>query len=159
MRRIAFAFICGLGLGAFAMAQGKIETKWNCAKPDANPMFEVGDEAGHQYALAQGTCAATSSASGEKSGKYTEFDDIWKTMHTGHGRFNVTMDNGDMVYYTYETSGSSDMKKPLSNKWKIVNGTGTHKGTKGSGSCTGHQHEDGGTDWVCTGTTAAAGKM
>ncbi len=159
MRKPIFVAVCLLVLGAAAMAQGKIDTKWHCSKPTSNPMLEVGDVPGHQYALGQGTCTATSGSSGEKSGMYTEFDDVWKASHTGHGRFNVTMDNGDMVYYTYETSGSADIKKPLSNKWKIASGTGKHKGIKGSGSCAGKQLEDGGSDWVCTGTTERGGKM
>ncbi len=159
MRKPIFVAICLLVLGAAAMAQGKIDTKWHCSKPTSNPMLEVGDVPGHQYALGQGTCTATGGGAGEKSGMYTEFDDVWKASHTGHGRFNVTMDNGDMVYYTYETSGSSDIKKPLSNKWKIASGTGKHKGIEGSGSCTGKQLEDGGSDWVCTGTTEMGGKM
>lgn len=91
---IAMLFV----LGAAAMAQ-KIDTKWNCAKPSTNPTVAVGDVPDHSYALAQGTCTATSSGSGEKSGAYTEFDDVWKATMTGHGRFNVTMDNGDMVLH------------------------------------------------------------
>jgi len=154
MRKRLFVAFCLLVLGSLAVAQGKIETKWNCAKASTNPSLEVGDVAGHAYALGQGTCTATSSGSGEKSGAYTEFDEAWKASYTGHGRFNVTMDNGDMVYYTYESSGPSDIKKPATNKWKIVSGTGKQKGVKGSGSCSGTRHEDGSSDWACTGTTS-----
>jgi hypothetical protein len=154
MRKLLFVAFCLLVLGSVAMAQGKIDTKWNCAKPSTNPTLEVGDVPAHSYALAQGTCSATSSASGEKSGAYTEFDEPWKASYTGHGRFNVTMDSGDMVYYTYEASGPNDIKKPANNKWKIVSGTGKQKGIKGSGSCSGTRHDDGSSDWVCTGTTS-----
>ena len=150
-KRLLVVF-CLLVLASVAMAQ-KIDTKWNCAKPSTNPMVAVGDVPDHSYALAQGTCTAASSGSGEKSGAFTEFDEVWKATMAGHGRFNVTMDSGDMVYYTYETSGSNDLKKPAANKWKIVSGTGKHKGVKGSGSCSGTRHEDGSSDWVCTGTS------
>lgn len=157
MRKLVFVAFCLLVFGSAAMAQ-KIDTKWNCMKPTTNPMLEVGDVPAHQYALGQGTCSATASGSGEKSGAYTEFQEMWKASFTNHGRFNVTMDNGDMVYYTYEGSGSPDVKKPLANKWKIVSGTGKHKGVKGAGSCSGNLREDGGSDWVCTGTTSMASK-
>jgi hypothetical protein len=140
--------------GAAATAQGKIGTKWNCTKPSTNPMLAVGDVPDHSCALAQGTCTAASNGCGEKSGAYTEFDESWKATMTGHGRFNVTVDNGDMVYYTYETSGPNDIKKPAANKWRIVGGTGEDKGIKGSGSCSGTRHDDGSSDWVCTGTSS-----
>ena len=95
---------------------------------------------------------ASASSSGEKSGAYTEFQELRKESFTNHGRFDATMDNGDMAYYSYEGSGPTDISKPVSNKWKIVGGTGKHKGMKGSGSCSGTRHEDGSSDWACTGT-------
>jgi hypothetical protein len=151
MGKLAFIAWCLLAFGSAVMAQ-KIDTKWHCGKPSSNPSFDVGDVAGHTYALGQGTCNATSSGSGEKSGAYTEFDEAWKASYANHGRFNVTMDNGDMVYYTYEMSGAADGKKLL-NKWKIVSGSGKRKGIKGSGTCAGMRNDDGSSDWECTGTT------
>jgi hypothetical protein len=151
MRTSWFVVFCLLVLGPAAMAE-KIDTKWHCDKPTSNPTLEVGDVAGHSFALGQGTCTATASKSGEKTGAFTEFDELRKESFTGHGRFNVTMDNGDMVYYTYETSAPTDISKPASNKWKIVSGTGAHKGIKGSGRCSGTRHQDGSGDWTCTGT-------
>lgn len=152
MHKLMLVALCLLALGSAAMAQDKLEDKWNCAKPSATQSFDVGDVAGHSYVIAQGACEATSSSSGEKTGSYTEFQELWKASFTNHGRFNVTTDNGDKVYYTYEGSGPSDIKKPASNKWKIVGGTGKHKGIKGSGSCSGDRHDDGTSDWTCTGT-------
>ena len=154
MRKIAFV-VCLLAMATAAMAQ-KVETKWHCTKPAENPMLKVGDEPDHSYALAQGSCTASSSKSGEKSGAWTEFDDVWKASMTSHGRFNVTMDGGDMIYYTYEASGAPDAKK-LANKWKIVSGTGKHKGIKGSGTCSGMRNDDQSSDWECTGTTMMGG--
>ena len=153
MGRIAFALWL-LMCVTMAMAQN-VDTKWHCDKPGQNPMLAVGDMPDHSYALAQGACNATAGTNGDKSGAFTEFDETWKERYTGHGRFNVTTDNGDMVYYTYQTMGSADIKKPASNKWQIVGGTGKHKGIKGSGSCKGTRHEDGSSDWECTGTTTA----
>jgi hypothetical protein len=154
MRRLVLVGVCLLWFGSAVMGQ-KIDTKWHCTKPAENPMLKVGDVPGHVYALAQGTCDATGGGAGEKSGAWTEFQEIWKSSFASHGRFNVTMDDGDMVYYTYEISGKPD-SKDLSNKWKIVSGTGKHKGAKGSGTCSGTRNEDGSSDWECSGTVAMA---
>jgi hypothetical protein len=151
MSRIAF-LVCMLMCVTAAMAQN-VDTKWHCTKPAENPMLKVGDVPDHNYALAQGTCDAESSGVGEKSGAWTEFQETWKGSFASHGRFNVTTDGGDMVYYTYEYSGKPDDKK-LSNKWKIVSGTGKHKGIKGAGTCSGVRNDDGSSDWECTGTTS-----
>ena len=148
MRKILFVTFFLLVFGSSAMAQNKVDTKWHCPKQSADHSFAVGDVPDHSYMILQGTCKATSSGSGfaEKSGAYTEFRETWKASFTWHGRFNVTMDNGDTVYYTYEGS------KPASNKWTILSGTGKYKGIKGSGTCLGTLHEDGSSDWACTGT-------
>ena len=150
MRKL-FCFAMLLVLGTAAMAQ-KIDTKWHCATPTANHALAVGDEPDHSYSITQGGCIATSGSSGEKTGAYTAFQEAWKASSTSHGRFNVTMDNGDMEYYTYEGSAPPDITKPATNKWKIVGGTGKHKGMKGSGNCSGTRHADGSSDWACTGS-------
>ena len=155
MRNLLLVAFCLLLFGTVMMGQ-TIDTKWHCTKPAENPMLKVGDVPDHSYALAQGTCDAKSSGAGEKSGAWTEFQEIWKTSFASHGRFNVTMDDGGMVYYTYEYSGKNDDKQ-LTNKWKIVSGTGKHKGVKGSGTCSGTRNDDGSSDWECTGTTSMAG--
>lgn len=148
MRKLLIAAISLLVFGSAAAAQNKIETKWQCAKQSAEHSFAVGDIPNHNYMILQGTCTAVSSDSGfaEKSGAYTEFRETWKVSFTWHGRFNVTMGNGDMVYYTYEGS------EPTSNKWTIQSGTGKHKGIKGSGTCAGKLNKDGSSEWTCTGT-------
>ena len=151
MRKQFFVALCLFVFASAAMAQ-KIDTKWHCVTPTATHQLNVGDEPDHSYVIAQGGCTATATVSGEKSGAYTEFQELWKASYTNHGRFNVTMDNGDMVYYTYEGSGPTDITKPAANKFKIVRGTGTHKGMKGSGSCSGTRHDDGSSDWACTGS-------
>jgi hypothetical protein len=145
-----------------AMGQSKVDTKWHCSKPSTEQKLEVGDVPDHYYSIGQGTCDATSSSGDlkEKSGSYTEFHDAWKASYKLHGYYNATMENGDKVYYTYEGSNSTDPAKPVSNKWKIVGGTGKCKGIKGSGGCTGKMNSDGSDDLTCTGTySAGADKM
>ena len=154
MRKLMFVVCFVALLASAAMAQGKIETKWQCQKPSAEHHFDVGDVPDHNYSIAQGTCTATASGKdfAEKSGQYTEFDEMWKASMTGHGRFNVTMESGDKIYYTYETSGPIEPGKPVGNKWKVASGTGKYKGIKGSGSCSGKRSADGSSTWECNGT-------
>ena len=154
MRKLLFVVYSLMVFASAAMAQGKVDTKWHCSKPVTEHKLNVGDMPDHTYSIIQGSCNATSGGSGfaEKTGDYTEFDETWKATMTGHGRYNVTMDNGDKVFYTYETSGSTDITKPASNKWKILSGNGKYKGIKGSGTCSGKLSADGAADWTCTGT-------
>jgi hypothetical protein len=154
MRKFAFVAFCMLVSGSAAMAQSKINTVWHCAA-DASKQasFDVGDVAGHSYAIVQGTCTATKTATGDKTGAFTEFDENWTASYTNRGRFNVTKDSGDMVYYSYSGSGPADIKKPAKNTWKILSGTGKQKGITGSGGCTGVRNADGSSDWTCTGTS------
>lgn len=154
MRKLIVVGLCVLVVASAAFAT-KIDTKWSCSKPSENPKFDAGDAPDHSYAIAKGTCNATAGSSGEKSGAYVEMQEVSATSIKAHGTFNVTMDNGDMVYYTYDNTGSADMKKPLTNKWKIVGGTGKHKGAKGMGSCTGKQNADESSTWECTGSVEA----
>jgi len=154
MRKLGFLAFCLLLFGSVVIGQ-TIDTKWHCSKAAENPTLKVGDVPDHSYGLAQGTCEATAGGAGEKSGAWTEYQEMWKASFTTHGRFNVTMDNGDMVYYTYEVSGTPDSNK-LSNKWKIVRGSGKHKGIKGSGTCSGTRNDDGSSDWECMGTLSMA---
>ena len=157
MRKLRLVAVCLAMFASAAMAQSKLETKWHCDKPAAMQKMDVGDVPDHSYAIAQGACHATpGDGMASKTGAYTEFQELWKAKFTNHGRFNVTTDNGDMAYYTYEGSGPTDIKTPATNKWQIHNGTGKVKGVKGSGSCSGDRHDDGTSDWTCTGTYAMA---
>ena len=154
MRTFLLVALALLVSGSIAMAQDKIDTKWHCSKAATEHKLDVGDTPDHTFLISQGTCDATSSDGDlkEKSGEYTEFHDGWKASFKFHGYFNATTDNGDKVHYTYEGSASTDITKPAANKWKIVSGSGKHKGIKGSGGCAGKVNADGSADWECTGT-------
>ena len=154
MRKLLFVACSLLVFGSVTMAQNKVDTKWHCPKDSVSHKLDVGDVPDHSYVIAQGTCTATASDSGfsEKTLGYTEFREIWKAFYNLHGRVNVTMDNGDMVYYTYEGSASTDNTKPYSQKWKLLSGTGKYKGIKGSGACSGKFNTDGSVEIGCTGT-------
>ena len=148
---VAFSLLVSVSV---AMAQSKIDTKWHCPKATTEYKLAVGDVPDHLYWIGQATCDATSSGGDlkEKNGTFTEFHDAWKASFNYHGYFIATTDDGDKVNYTYEGSGSPDVTKPVANKWKIVGGTGKHKGIKGSGTCSGKSNADGSADLECTGT-------
>ena len=155
MRKLLLVAFCLLVSVSVTMAQSKVDTKWHCSKAAAEHKFDVGDAPDHIYWIGQGTCDATSSSGGlkEKTGTFTEFHDAWKASFKYHGYFIATTDSGDKVNYMYEGSTPTDTTKPLSNKWKIVGGTGKNKGIKGSGTCSGKASGDGSSfDWDCTGT-------
>src|ERR1019366_4206369 len=133
MRNFVLVALSLVVSGSVAMAQSKIDTKWHCSKATTENKLDVGDMK-------------------EKTGQYTEFHDQWKATFNFHGYYNATMDNGDKVNYTYGGSNSTDTTKPVANKWKIVGGTGKHKGIKGSGACSGKVAADGSSDIECTGT-------
>jgi hypothetical protein len=154
MRKFLLVVLALLVSGSIAMAQDKVDTKWHCSKAAAEHKLDVGDAPDHNYWIGQGTCDSTSSSGDlkEKSGEFTEFHDAWKASFNFHGYFNATTDDGDKVHYTYQGSASTDITKPAANKWKIVSGSGKHKGIKGSGSCAGKVNADGSADWECTGT-------
>jgi len=154
MRKLLLVALALVVSGSVAMAQSKIDTKWHCSKAATEYKLDVGDAPDHTYYIGQGTCDATASAGDlkEKNGQYTEFHDAWKTSFDFHGHYNANMADGDKVNYTYEGSSSTDPTKPVSNKWKIVGGTGKHKGIKGSGTCAGKQNADGSSDLECKGT-------
>jgi hypothetical protein len=136
-----------------AMASDKIDTKWHCLKPSEQHQLDAGDIPGHAYGIVQGSCDATAGGSlGEKTGQFTESQEMWKASMSSHGIFISTLDNGDKIRYTYTFSGPMDSTKRMTNRWRIVNGTGKQKGIKGSGTCSGNSNADGSIDWTCTGT-------
>jgi len=157
MQKPVLVMLSLLFLGSIAMAQTMLDTKWHCPKnSNKTTTFDVGDVPDHSYVIAQGTCNATSSESGfkEKTGAYTEFAETWKTSLNVHGRFNVTMDNGDKVFYTYQRAASTETGKPMSQTWNIQNGTGKYKGAEGTGTCFGKSNVDESSDWECMGTVS-----
>ncbi len=153
MRKLMTVGMCLLISASAAMAQSQFKMKWHCGKPAAQQSYEIGDVAGHSYGVAQGNCDAASSSLGEKTGTFTELQEIWTTSFKTRGSFNITTDSGDKMYYTYQAIGDP-AKKTVSEKWTLVGGTGKHKGNHGSGTCHGKLNDDGSSDWDCSGTTS-----
>jgi hypothetical protein len=150
MRTTLLACLC-LGLASLAVAQDKVDVKWHCAPVTTQQKFDVGDMPGHAMGVAQGTCTATSSSLGEKSGAWTETQNLWPKKAATHGTFVVTTDNGDKIYYAY--TGDQNLTAMTGvNKFKVAGGTGKYKSAKGEGSCPGTFNKDGSSDWTCSGT-------
>jgi hypothetical protein len=138
---------------SYALAQSRIDTKWHCPKLSASHTLAVGDTPNHNFTIIQGNCKSTASGAQfpEEESDYTEFQEMVGTSVNVHGRMNVTMRNGDRVYYSYEGSFSTDITKPFSQRWKLESGTGRYKSIKGNGTCSGTVHADGTGDMECIG--------
>jgi len=155
MRKALIVALCLESFVGLTAAESKVDVKWHCEKPTAEKTVEIGDVPGHIYSLAQGTCEASESKIGEKTGKYTEFQEGWKSSFNSRGRFIVTLDSGDKVFYTYDAKGDP-VKKTVKENWTIVGDTRKHRGTSATGTCTGKLNDDGSSDWECSRTTAGA---
>jgi len=155
MRKLIFVVCAVLLFGSAAMSQGKIDSSWRCPKATTEHKLDVGDEPNHAYSISSGSCTATKSmieGVAEKTAVYTEFHDEKAKSTSWHGRFSVTMDNGDKIFYNYAGSGSNDVTKPASGKWTLTGGTGKFKGIKATGTCSVKRSADGSSAFNCTGT-------
>ena len=156
MRNVFFV-ICALCLSAtVAVAQGKIDSQWNCGKATEGHSLDVGDQPGHAYAIAKFSCTAVKGeieGVKEKEGSGTEFDDVRGNGMKGHGVFVEVLSSGDKLYVSYQAKGTSDngQLQSASNEWTIINGTGKLKGAKGKGGCKGKGNPDGSATYDCTG--------
>jgi hypothetical protein len=139
---------------AIALAQKKVDTKWRCSIPSAFHTLPIGDSPNHSFTILQGSCRSISSKADfpEREGVYTEFQELRNLTVIVHGFMDVTMQNGDLVYYKYEGSFSPDITKPFSQRWTFAGGTGRYRSIKGRGSCAGMVHPDRTGDMECTGT-------
>jgi len=153
----ALFVVCSMCLSAsLAMAQGKVDSQWNCGKPTSGNSIDVGDQPGHAYAISQFNCtAAKGEVEGvkEKEGMGTQFDDVKGNASRYHGVFVDTLANGDKLYVSY--TGTATMEKgqvqSASDTWSVTNGTGKVKGAKGKGTCKGKGNPDGYTTFECEG--------
>ena len=150
MRKLMAVAAFLMAFASLTMAQTSFEVKWHCAKP-LSQQYDIGDTPGHSYGLAQGKCDAIGSKTGEKSGVFTEHQEMWKDSFETEGRMIVTMVDGEKTFYTYRATG-----KPTGNtaeeKWSMEGGTGKYKGNKGTGTCSGSFRDDGSSEWSCKGS-------
>jgi hypothetical protein len=161
MRKFLFVVSCLLLCASVSLAQGKVDSHWNCAKATDTHSIEVGDQSNHAYTIGQSTCTATKSEIGgvnEKDAVAAQFVESTGNSSSWHGHFVVTTDSGDKIFYRYSGHGTNKDGQfdAGSNFWSIVGGTGKFKGAKGKGTCTGKGGPDGSASWDCTGTYTLA---
>ena len=154
MRKIAWVASVLLLFASTALAQERVDTRWRCLKPSTFHTVAVGDAPNHNYTIIQGSCKSTASEAGfmEDASGFTEFQEMLNESVSVHGRMNVTMKNGDKVYYSYEGVFSTDTTRPFTQRWNLESGTGRYKSIKGNGTCSGIVHADGTGDMECIGT-------
>lgn len=160
--RNLFWVLCLVCLSAsMALAQGKVDSQWNCGKPTAVQSMDVGDQPGHAYAIAQFNCTATKgeiAGQKEKEGTGTEFDEVKGTAVRLHGVFVETVANGDKLYINYQGTATMDkgQLQSANNTWSIADGTGKFKGAKGKGNCKAKGNPDGSSTFDCAGSYTLA---
>ena len=159
MRKVLLMVCSMFLLASLSVAQEKATSQWNCGKASDAHSIDVGDKAGHTYAVTKTTCTATSGEVGgvkEKEGIGTQFNETMGNTTTWHGVFVVTAENGDKIHYHYSNSGKGVVKDGQfvsgGNKWTMMGGTGKFAKLKGEGTCTGKGDGAGGATWDCTGT-------
>ena len=156
MHKVLFV-VCLMCLSvSVAMAQGKVDSQWNCGKPTDGHSIDAVDQPGHAYAIGQFNCtAAKGELEGvkEKDGMATEFDDLKGNASHFRGVFVETLANGDKVYFSYAGTATLDkgQVQSASNTWSTTNGTGKLKGAKGKGTCKGKGNPDGSSTFDCEG--------
>lgn len=141
---------------ASTLAQTKHDFSGKCAKPEVLQTVPAGDKEGHAFLVQQGKCETTSGeVAGEKSkqGAFSEHGEATGTHSKAWGVYVETYENGDKVYYSYQTSGTTKDGAFVSggNKYQITGGTGKMKGIKGAGSCKLSGNASGGLDYSCAG--------
>jgi hypothetical protein len=150
--------LCVCALFALAVASTPAQTKnsmsGKCTKPDAQSI-PAGDHDGHTFAVQTGTCESMGEIGGVKSkqGKYSEHVDVTGSRSKAWGVYVETFDNGDKVFYNYQTHAKADkgMLASGGNAYQITGGTGKMKGIKGSGTCKLTGTPEGGLVYKCTG--------
>ena len=128
--------VCSMCLSiSGAMAQGKVDSQWNCGKATDGHSVDVGDQPGHAYAISQLNCtAAKGEIEGvkEKEGVVTEFDEVKGNAVRFHGVFVETLGNGDKLHFTYAGTGKMEkgQLQTATEKWSLVSAGRKVKGGK-----------------------------
>lgn len=151
-----------VGLLVFVTSVAGAQTQMSgaalCAPANPTYLIRVGDNPGHAYGLAQGTCTWTKpwEIAGLKNtqGVGTQTQEITGDTTKVRGTFVDTMTNGDKAFYNFEFTLVTKMDGPhvMNHKWELLGGTGKLQGVKGQGTCTATPAgSDGSTNYECRG--------
>jgi len=158
--KVTTFFLCLIvfALVTAASAQTKFSGTQQCAKPDQEHSFQVGDQPNHSFVINQGKCNWTKgweiAGMQSKDTVETIFGEIRRNTLRARGYDVDTMPSGDKTYTGFE--GTFTLKggvpQTASGSWALVGGTGKLKGIKGSGTCKlASAASDGSTTWDCEG--------
>jgi hypothetical protein len=113
------------------------------------PVFPVGDKPGHAFAIAQvkGTWSTPMVIEGIQT--RSEVSTVFIEMDGGNFRNQgcdvATMENGDLMYITWQgtgTLGQNHLPENERGKWQITGGTGKLAGVSGEGTYKSHLSAD-----------------
>jgi hypothetical protein len=108
------ATLAVLMLATFAVAQTKISGASTCGKPDQQQKIEVGDKAGHAFAISQGKCNWTQpmeiAGIQTKEDVVTTFAEISGARAQAHGVVVGTMSNGDKTHVRIQGTDTYKMR-------------------------------------------------
>jgi len=145
--KMVLVFLGAAALAVSASAQTKVSGKTQCKQEPPTPV-EVGDRAGHAFAVGKSACTWTGFEIGGdayKDGTSVSQDEISRGKVTTNGYHTATLASGDKT--TAHFHGSSVMKDGKfvsgSGTWTLSSGTGKYKGIKGKGTYKGTPNADG----------------
>jgi hypothetical protein len=104
MKAIITAIVCGCAV--FVLAAASTKTSYTlagaCAKPEVQSI-PAGDKAGHEFAIARGSCTVKDQLAGVagSGGTFAESDDVTATRMKARGIYVETFASGDKVLYEY----------------------------------------------------------
>ena len=145
--KTVLVFLGAAALAASAAAQTKTSGTAQCKADPAAPV-EIGDRAGHSFAIGKGQCTWSSfeiAGVQYKDGVSVSADEINGEQATSDGYHTATLANGDKT--TAHFHGMATMKdgkfQSGGGTWTFVSGTGKCKGIKGKGTYKGTPNADG----------------
>jgi hypothetical protein len=138
-----------------SLAKENIASHWLCAKPTDQHSVNVGDQAGHAYAVASGTCNPSGTNTlHEKTGTFWNLINTIGNTSKVQGTFVSTTLSGDKI--NYATSGTYNVKNGLIQSgmvtWSLAGGTGKFATISGHGTCTALGNGNGTTTFTCGGS-------
>ena len=145
--KTVLVFLGVAALAASAAAQTKTSGKAQC-KSDPLAPVEIGDKAGHAFAIGKAQCTWTGfeiAGAQYKDGVSVSADEMNGDKSTSNGYHTATLANGDKTTAHFHGTGMSKDGKFVSGggTWTFSSGTGKCKGIKGKGTYKGTPNADG----------------
>jgi hypothetical protein len=142
MRRYGLLVCLILLVASSALAQTPMAGVTLCGPAKPEYVIRAGDNPGHSYGLAQGSCTWTKpwEVAGLKStvGIGTQIIETNGDTSKVRGTFVDTMTNGDRVFYSFDFTlvAKPGGGQVSGHKWQMTGGSGKFQGVKGQGTCT-----------------------